>query len=228
MRLKGKHILVSGGHGRLGRELIPLFKEEGAIVMAPARGEWDINLRPCGLAMPSKPDIIVHAAAYTDVAAAETERYECQYTNIEGTQRVSKLAHDLQAKLVYISSDYVNVEPMGFYAFTKKAGEAFVSRRKGLIIRTSFKPRGMWGEDKLRGVFHPVYTNADWVDVIAERITEAICQDLTGIVNIGTERKTLKDLAVQEYPEVQEIPVRDADHKLGYIYPRDTCMELTI
>lgn len=196
--------------------------------MAPARQEWDINLRPCGLAMPSKPDIIIHSAAYTDVAAAETERYDCQYVNIEGTQRVSKLAHELGAKLVYISSDYVNVEPMGFYAFTKKAGEAFVSKRKGLIIRTSFKPRGMWGEDKLKGVFHPVYTNADWVDVIAERITEAICQDLTGIVNIGTEKKTLKDLAIQEYPAVEEIPVHHADHKLGYIYPRDTSMELTI
>tara|TARA_R110000824_G_scaffold35013_1_gene110400 strand:- start:243 stop:929 length:687 start_codon:yes stop_codon:yes gene_type:complete len=228
MRLKGKHILISGGHGRLGRELVPLLKQEGAVVMAPSRQEWDVNLRPCGLAMPSIPDIIIHAAAYTDVAAAEIEKDECQYINIEGTMRVSKLAHEVKAKMVYISSDYVNAHPMGFYAFTKKAGEAFVSKKKSLIVRTSFKPRGMWGEDKLKGVFHPVYTNADWVDVIAERIIEAICRNLTGIVNIGTERKTLLDLAVQEYPGVKTIRVEEADEKLGYIYPRDTCMELTI
>ena len=73
-----------------------------------------------------------------------------------------------------------------------------------------------------------MYTNADWIDIIAERIIEAICRNLTGIVNIGTERKTLLDLAVQEYPEVKTIRVEEADVKLGYIYPRDTCMELTI
>ena len=228
MRLKGKHILISGGHGRLGKELVPLLKREGAVIMAPSHEEWDINLKPCGLAMPSIPDIIIHAAAYTDVAAAEIEKDECQYINIEGTQRVSKLAHELKAKMVYISSDYVNVHPMGFYAFTKKAGEAFVSKKKGLIVRTSFKHRGMWGKNKLNGVFHPVYTNADWIDIIAERIIEAVCRNLTGIVNIGTERKTLLDLAVQEYPEVKTIRVEEADAKLGYIYPRDTCMELTI
>ena len=36
MRLEGKKILVSGGNGRLGRELVPLLKQEGAVVMAPA------------------------------------------------------------------------------------------------------------------------------------------------------------------------------------------------
>ena len=228
MRLKGKNILISGGNGRLGRELIPLLKQEGASVMAPAQAEWDVTLYPCGLAMPSTPDIIIHAAAYTDVAKAEEEKHQCQYINVEATRRVSKLAYELKAKMVYISSDYVTVEPMGFYAFTKKAGEAFVSKRKGLIIRTSFKPRGMWGEEALKGVFHPVHTNCDWVDVIAKKVVDAVCEDKRGIVNIGTKAKTLLDLAKEEYPEVQPIPVKEADELLGYIYPRDTTMKLTI
>ena len=228
MRLKGKHILISGGNGRLGRELTPLLKQEGAYVMAPARQEWDCTLHPCGLAMPAQPDIIIHAAAYTDVAGAEKNKEDCQFLNVEGTRRVSKLAHSLKAKMVYISSDYVNVHPMGFYAFTKKAGEAFISKRKGLIIRTSFKPRKHWGEDALQGVFHPVYTNCDWVDVIAKKIVDAICEERTGIANLGTKRKTLKELAKQEYPEVKTIPVEEADKIVGYIYPRDTCVELTI
>ena len=228
MRLEGKKILVSGGNGRLGRELIPLLKQEGASVMAPARAEWDVALYPCGLAMPSKPDIIIHAAAYTDVAKAEEEKHDCQYLNVEATRRVSKLAYELKAKMVYVSSDYVDVEPMGFYAFTKKAGESFVSKRTGLIIRTSFKSRDTWGEEKLKGVFHPVYTNADWADVIAEKIVDAVCDDKTGLIRIGTERKTLKELALQEYPDVIEIPVEEADTKLGYIYPRDTSVDITI
>jgi len=228
MRLEGKNILISGGNGRLGKELVPLLRQEGASVMSPAHQEWDCTLRPCGLAMPSQPDIIIHAAAYTDVKGAELDKNDCQYLNVEGTRRVSKLAYDLKAKLVYISSDYVNVHPMGFYAFTKKAGEAFVSKRKGLIVRTSFKPRDHWGEDALQGVFHPVYTNCDWVDVIAEKIVDAICEERVGIANIGTERKTLRDLAREEYPDVKTIPVEEADEMVGYIYPRDTCAELTI
>ena len=227
-RLEGKHILISGAYGRLGKEIVPLLKEEGAIVMAPSRQEWDVCLYPCGLAMPSTPDIIIHAAAYTDVPAAEKEKDECEYINVIGTKRVSKLAHSLNAKMVYISSDYVNATPMGFYAFTKKAGEYFVDGENDMVIRTSFKPRDMWGEDGLRQVFHPVYTNADWTDVIAYKIVEAVCLDLSGTVNIGTPRKTLYDLAYSAYEDVQIVNVEVADKKLGYTYPRDTCMELTI
>ena len=60
MRLEGKSILISGGNGRLGRELVPLLKKEGASVMSPAQQEWDCTLRPCGLAMPTTPDMIIH------------------------------------------------------------------------------------------------------------------------------------------------------------------------
>lgn len=225
MRLKGKNILISGGYGRLGVELVPLLKEEGAMVMAPSHMEWDINLPPIGLACPVAPDIIIHAAAYTNVSEAETQKADCWLINVEGTQRVSKLAYDLGAKLVYISSDYVNVQPMGFYATTKSHGETFVSKSKGLVIRTSFKSHGTWGKDRLKSVFHPVHTNADWVDIIAKKVVNVICKGRTGVVNVGTKRKTLKDLALQEYPEVIEVPVEQADGIVGYVYPRDTCMK---
>jgi len=66
------------------------------------------------------------------------------------------------------------------------------------------------------------------VDVIASKVVDVVCSDLTGMVNVGTSPKTLKHLAIQEYPEVEEIPVEEADELLGYIYPRDTTMELTI
>jgi len=228
MSLSGKKILVSGGYGRLGRELVPRLCQEGAYVMAPHHQEWDCMLEPCGLAMPSHPDIIIHAAAYTDVPKAEKEKSECKYLNVEGTRRVSKLADALGAKMVYISSDYVNVPTMGFYASTKKAAEAFINKKSGLIIRTSFKPRNYWSEETRREVFHPVYTNCDWVDVIAQKIVDVIREGKTGIANIGTKRKTLKELAQQQYPAVGTIPVEEADKIVGYIYPRDTCVDLTI
>ena len=86
------------------------------------------------------------------------------------------------------------------------------------------KARGTWGKRALKGVFHPVWTNADWVDVIAEKIVEVIADERVGIINLGTEKKLLKELAVQEYPDVEVIDVDDVD--LPYKYPRDCSMIL--
>lgn len=231
MRLKDKNIFLTGSTGRLGRFLLRMLQEEGALVMAPARREWDITSGelPVGLQMPSIPDIIVHAAAYTNVPVAETDgRADCISANVYGSELVGRLAVKTKAKLVYISSDYVTLPEKSFYAWSKLAGESFVPRKTDMIVRTSFKQRGSWGKGKLEQVFHPVYTNADWTDVIAAKIVDAICLDLKGVVNIGTEEKTLKDLATQEYKDVIECSVEKADEILGYHYPRDCRMKLTI
>ena len=230
MKLKNSRILLTGGNGRLGLELRRLLAAKKATVYHPTRAEWDLSygIFPPDILVPRYLDLIIHTAAYTDVCGAEEDRYECVATNIMGTELISKFARHTETKLVHISSDYVTSHPLGFYAFTKLAAEAFPSPSDDMIVRTSFKPRGMWGPKALDGVFHPVHTNGDWVDVIAEKIIDAIEKDLTGIVNIGTADKTLKDLATQEYADVREIPVETADELVGYHYPRDTRMELTI
>jgi dTDP-4-dehydrorhamnose reductase len=228
MKLENSRVLLTGGSGRLGRELIPLLEEEGADVSAPTSTQWDITQSGTPVFLsPWVPDIIVHCAAYTDVPGAEREKEEAIRTNIFGTEHVVVASKTFNSRLVHISSDYVPCSPMGFYAVTKWMAEALIPREE-MIIRTSFKPRGMWGENALKGVFHPVHTNGDWVDIIAKNIVIAIKSDLTGIVNVGTEDKTLKDLALQEYPDVSEIPVEEADNLLGYYYPRDTRMNITI
>jgi len=57
---------------------------------------------------------------------------------------------------------------------------------------------------------------------------DAISLNLEGIVNIGTEDKYLLDLAKQDYPDVKTVSVESADKLLGYHYPRDVTMTLTI
>jgi dTDP-4-dehydrorhamnose reductase len=226
--LQGKKVLLTGGSGLLGSTLIPLLEERGAEVLAPTSKDWDITKSDYPSVVYSwVPDLIIHCAAYTDVAGAEKNRCECMDLNIHGTYHVKKIAAKMGAQMVYISSDYVNFHPMGIYAFSKRAGEAFTGKHD-LVIRTSFKKRGTWGKDALTKVFHPVWTNADWVDVIAPKIVDAVDTDLEGIVNIGTKKKLLKDLAQEEYYYVDSLPVRKADKLLGYKYPRDCTMDLTI
>lgn len=233
MNLKAQKIIVTGASGRLGKELIPLLEAEGAIIEAPSSDICNIKESIVDTkwrklySFYHTPTLIIHCAAYTDVTGAETDRASAIDLNIMGTMNVAKLARYYKAKLIHISSDYVTYQPMGMYAFTKLAAEAFASP-EDMVVRTSFKSRGTWGKNALTKVFHPVFTNADWVDIIAGKIVEAIKLDLTGIVNIGTERKLLKTLAQQEYPYVDTIPVQKADALVGYKYPRDCSMELTI
>ena len=228
MKLINSRILLTGGSGRLGQHLIPLLEKEGVDVSAPTSKQW--NIRSSGY--PDfisywHPEVIIHAAAFTNVPAANcgVEKNLVYNTNIVGTKNVRSVANLVNAKLIYISTDYAeNPDKKNWYTRSK----LFAERYADMVIRTSFKDRGTWGKDALTKAFHPVHTNADWTDVIAAKIVAAVKKFDSGIIRVGTEPKTLLDLARQEYPETKPIPVEEADRLLGYHYPRDCRMELSI
>ena len=66
-------------------------------------------------------------------------------------------------------------------------------------------------------VFKDIYTSKDWVDVIAPKVVKSLKRK--GVIQIGTDRKTLESLAVEDYPEVEIID--SSEVKLGYEYPKD-------
>ena len=196
MRLQGARVVLTGGTGTLGSELKPLLEERGSFVIAPTRGEMDINNghsvskffaegrgRGC--------DMLIHCAAYTDVPNAQlpANHRKVINTNILGTGYLSSWAKQNHFKMVYISTDYV-------YEGTKG--------------------------DALTKVFTDVYTSKDWVDIIAGKIIDKLGD--TGVYNVGTERKSLKDLAVQEYPEVEDLDLNILD--FGFNYPKDSSMRV--
>ena len=241
MKLEGNRVLVTGSKGTLGSKIAPLLISKGAIVRSPLHAEMDItDVIACHYMMAEfQPDIVFHAAAYTDVPKAELPKFRQKvvYTNIVGTDNVRDCAHHIGAKTIYISTDYVYegdsghyevgdpTGPRTFYGFSKLAGESSMGK-KDLIIRTSFAKRGTWGPAKrqLQNVFKGVYTSKDWVDIIAPLIVDSLGK--TGIINIGTERKTLHSLAVQDYKDVCTISPSTVN--LGYEYPKDSSMKLSI
>jgi dTDP-4-dehydrorhamnose reductase len=98
-----------------------------------------------------RPDLVLHAAAWTNVDGAEEHRGEAFAVNEEGTRNVASLG----APIVYFSSDYVfdgskrdpyvesdKPTPLSVYAESKLAGERQV--REGWIVRSSwlFGPTG--------------------------------------------------------------------------------------
>src|ERR687897_2503782 len=98
------------------------------------------------------PDLVLHAAAWTDVDGAESDPQEAAAVNVGGTQNVASLG----APLVYYSSDYVfdgrkrqpyvesdGPDPLSAYGRTKLHGEAAAGER-AWIVRSSwlFGPTG--------------------------------------------------------------------------------------
>jgi len=184
------------------------------------------------------PDLVVHCAAYTNVPEAENPkgRLEANKVNIHGSKSMIEASHYFGAKVVYISTEYVydgtgdhhkgdKTKPITYYGMTKLIGESFCSN-KDLILRLCFKNIGTWGPKAYTKVPHPVKTNADFVDVIADKIVDSITRNMAGVVNLGTKAKYLKDLAKQEYPEVDIIDVTSLN--TTYKYPRNGTMRLDI
>lgn len=212
-------ILLTGGSGRLGTELRALLPALGAEVVAPTSAELDITNRAqvMDVVGRQRPDVLVHAAAYTDVGGAERDRDRCWAVNVGGTRHVAQAASAAGAKLVQISSDYVfsgetgNYRegdtpgpPVNFYALSKLVAEEAARAASGhLILRTSFRPR----EFQYPVAYSDVFTGQDYVDIIAPEIALAVRHALDigdEVLHIATERKSVYELARRRRPDVQE------------------------
>jgi dTDP-4-dehydrorhamnose reductase len=207
-------ILLTGGSGRLGRELVSLVPE----IVAPGRDALDIT-RPDTIARAiaaHRPDAIVHAAAYTDVRGAETERERCWAINVGGTRNLVRAVLGSGIAFVHVSTDYVFEgsrggyretdtvgPPRNYYALSKLVAEE-VARTADphVIIRTSFRARE-WPHPV---AFTDIFTSQDYVDVIAPKIALALrnWERLSNqTVHIATERKSTYDLARRRRPDVR-------------------------
>ncbi len=232
--------LLTGGSGILGTELQKQAPMYGINFIAPDSDELDISeeeyvyeyLRE-NPQLFGKIHAIVHCAAYTNVPGAEDDRFGAIQLNIHGTENVVHiLSYSLGAKMVYISTDYVYpgihgnyketdfTQPVNFYALTKLAGEAIADVNDALIIRTSFKPNEPWPYEK---AFDDLYTSADYVDVIAPKILDLIGNQESGIYNVGTERKSIYDLARRRNTKVK--PMSRKEIKNVHL-PSDISMNL--
>lgn len=207
-------MLLTGGTGRLGTALRKLLPE----LIAPSRAELDIT-DPSSVERAFakyRPKVVVHAAAYTNVAGAEVEKALCWRVNVEGTRNLVRAALGYDLHFVHISTDYVfwgdvggyrEDDPVGpvrnYYALSKLVAEELVRLLpRHLIIRTSFRP-SPWPYPT---AYTDLFTSQDYLEVIAPQIALAL-QNLQRIpyntLHIATERKSAYELALRTRPDVQ-------------------------
>jgi len=152
-----KRILVIGAKGMLGRDLM------GVLLSFFPHDEifgWDIEEIDIQKEEDTvfeieklRPNIVIHIAAYTDVDGCESNKEKAFAVNAEGTRHVALGASGCQAKMIYLSTDYVfdgkkkepylendPPQPISVYGHSKWKGEQYVqeSMRDFLIIRTQW------------------------------------------------------------------------------------------
>jgi dTDP-4-dehydrorhamnose reductase len=148
-------ILITGATGQLGRALAAEARVRQLEFLAVSRPEFDLaspaTIDACFAR--ARPDLVINAAAYTAVDAAETDRDAAQAGNQTGPEHLARLcaAHDVP--LIHISTDYVfdgakgapyvetdPTHPTGVYGLTKRDGENAVlaTGARAIILRTSW------------------------------------------------------------------------------------------
>jgi len=221
-------ILLTGSSGLLGKELLKINPN----IIALTHDECNIkNAHDVRYAIKThRPDVVIHAAAMTDNRLVEKDPFNAIFTNIIGTANVAMVCIDYNVRMVYLSTDYVYagergnfseqepLKPFNLYAWTKLGGECgVVGVENHLIIRTSFG-----GDFQYKQAFTDKYSSKDYVDRLAPQIYEAALSPLTGVLNLGTERKTLFDHAKERNPDV--IPVKLSE--TNFFTPIDTSLNL--
>lgn len=229
-------LLVSGATGRLGTALRHEFEATGALEphgavawTGLASSDVDVTDAPGVREVFERvrPTVVLHAAAYTDVAAAERDRAACWQVNVVGTRNVADAASAVGARLIQVSSDYVfwggddrppggyrEDDPAGpvrnYYALTKLVAEEAARRAPAaLIVRTSFRPT-TWPHPV---AFDDLYTGQDYVDVIAAELALLVARHDEvddAILHVVTERKSVYELVSRRTPDVRRGSRRDA------------------
>jgi dTDP-4-dehydrorhamnose reductase len=145
-----RRVLITGAGGQLGRALAEAFAADD--VTSLTRAEWDVSDPPSDTVSQGGFDLVLHAAAWTDVEGAESDPQGAAAVNVGGTANAAALG----APLVTFSTDYVfdgrkgmpyvesdGPSPLSAYGRTKLGGEA-AAGPDAWIVRSSwlFGPTG--------------------------------------------------------------------------------------
>ena len=225
--LINKRILIVGSNGMLGQRLTEFYKRSGDVEIMTCSAEDEsfipnveyrkIDIREKAdvknVVMKFFPDVIVNAAAYTNVDGAETEKELAWKINVVGVKNIARYAQAIDAHVIHISTDYIfdgkngpyyetdNPNPISYYGRTKLASEneLAVSGVRHSIIRTNVlygpakygRPDFVkWAVNSLRDgknirIVTDQFGNPTFIDDLVFGIDAIIERKAEGIYNIG-------------------------------------------
>lgn len=196
------------GHVGVGTDLAPKYAgiQDGSYVTTAEYVSLDItnNGEVQRVIEEVNPDIIVHCAAWTAVDAAEDDdkKAKVRAINVNGTQNIANAAKKIDAKMVYLSTDYVfdgqgtqpwepdckDYKPLNVYGQTKLDGELAVANTldKYFIVRIAWV-FGVNGANFIKTMLK-LSENHDELSVVSDQIgTPTYTYDLARLLVDMTE-----------------------------------------
>lgn len=197
-------LLVLGSDSLIIREMCPLLTDAGVDFDLIDQHKYDA----CSPVAPLACDMVLDAIGYTNILKAERgEKDLCSHVNVAGTFNLAFLYRD--KPFVYISSEHA-INPTTWLGTTKHMAEKLVRMHcsSHLILQSLFKTRPY----PHPYAYADVFTRGDYIDIIAKLFVERILA-WTGeseTIHIGTERKTMYELAKRTKPDVKPNFAADA------------------
>ena len=187
------------GDGLLGGELI---KQSTWDYVSRSKDGFDINHLDEFIL--SNYDIVINCIAHTDTYTEDRELH--WNVNCKFVDKLIDYCNENFIKLIHISTDYVYSNSIPFasendvpvhcnnwYGYTKLLSDGLIQLRSDdyLLIRCSHKPSPFVYDN----AWIDYVGNFDYVGTIATLIIDCVNKDLSGVYNVGTEVKTMFDLA---------------------------------
>jgi len=229
-----KKLLVTGASGLLGNKIVALAERNFDVIptdvaepLRPNAIRSDITdgSAVARLLADLSPDVVIHTASETNVDKCEREKEHAWKVNVEGTQNLAIACGRNEAKIVYISTDYVfdgekgwyNEEdypnPISHYALTKLEGENQIIKhcKNYAILRTSvLYGNHPYKQDFVAWIINQLKQDQEITVVedhintptlagnLAEMTIEVVRKDLNGVYHAsGSERISRFEFAKQ-------------------------------
>lgn len=211
------------GYGLLGKEIVTQTNWD---YISRQKDNFDFVNVSSYVTKIYKYDTVINCIADTSTYSPDSNNH--WNINFYGVIQLVDYCNKTGIKLVHISTDYiyggsvsgcseedVPVHCRNWYTYTKLLGDGYVKAmsKNYLLIRTSFKPKPF----PYKRALTIQKGNFDYVDVIAKLIIKLINKNAKGVFNVGTDIKTVYELAKRTKPDVEPLDV-----------PLDTTMPMDI
>lgn len=235
--------LVTGYNGQLGYDVIRELKKRDIEGRGTDVSDFDLTDKEKvhSFIKDYHPDVVIHCAAYTQVDKAEENKELCYDVNVNGTKYLVDACNEINAKIVYISTDYVfngdiegyhkvdeSPDPINYYGLTKFLAEEEVRRNPmHFIVRISWV-FGINGNNFIKTMLNLGKTR-DEINVVCDQIgsptyTYDLAKLLVDMINTnkyGTYHATNEDICSWYEFAKYIFEINNIDIKVNQVLTKD-------
>ena len=213
-------MMITGGSGTLGRELLKLFPES----IHPKHSELELSDRNAVFSFikNNEIDTVIHTAALIEIRECEENKPKAWQDNVQATENLIDACSKYYTNVyfIYISTpsvfdgyrgmynEYDIPCPANFYGLTKLIGEFVVKRLSNhLIIRTNFVVKEKWRYPKAFTDRYGTYLLAEDVALAIKCVVENRLKSIIHVV--GNSKTSMFELAKKLSPDVGPMTIKD-------------------